>query len=90
MWKKQGNYCDNNMYVCSDDCLCGDTLRMPERKYQQLEERTRAICSDLKVPNQEQEEASITIQNSKRLNKANYLLAEIRRSQTIPSGTTGF
>ncbi len=48
-----------------------------------------AIHSNLKVPNQEQE-ASITIQNSKLLNKANYLLAEIRRLQTIPSGTTGF
>ena len=77
------------MYVCSGDCVCGDTLTMTQNINQQILERTERILSHLKVSNQEQE-ASITIQNSKLLNKANYLLAEIRRSQMIPSGTTGF
>jgi hypothetical protein len=77
------------MYVCSGHCVCGDTLKMSQKKYQQILDTEELLPSDLQVPNQEQE-ASITIQNSKPLNKANYLLAEIRRSQTIPSGTTGF
>ena len=77
------------MYVCSGDCVCGDTLEMTHKKYEQILERSGGIRSNLKVPNQEQE-VSTTIQNSKLLNKANYLLAEIRRSQTIPSGTTGY
>jgi hypothetical protein len=63
---------------------------MTQKKYQQILETKEGVLSNLKVSIEEQEEFSITIQNSKQLNKGNYLLAEIIRSQTIPSGTAGF
>ena len=50
---------------------------------------TEQLTSVPEVLNKEQD-GSITIRNSKTLKKANYLLAEIRKTQTIPSGTTGF
>jgi len=58
------------------------------KKYHEIE-TIKIFFRKLKVPNQEQK-GSITIQNSKLSNKENYLIAEIIRTQTIPSGTVGF
>jgi len=63
---------------------------MTQQKYRQILERKVRILSSLIVPNQEHKETSITIQNSKLLNKADYLLTEILRSQTVPPGTAGY
>jgi hypothetical protein len=63
---------------------------MTQQKYRQILERKVRILSSPTIPNEEQEESSATIQNPKLLNKANYLLAEILKSQSIPSGTAGY
>lgn len=60
------------------------------QKYEEIFEKIEQSLSDQKVPNEEQGDASITISNSKLVNKGNYLQAEIIRSHKIPPDTAGY